>query len=149
MQPLLQWKKQWALHILNMCVCNLRYPACKAHAPYCHPWPVRFYNIFPHYLINGTIFGKKLLNTKFVFRFSFCLKYLMLRNERDKIKKYIGLHVMYSLLLSDLYENFNFRNRFSQNIQIWNFVKIRLVGAELFHADEQTERHDEANSRFS
>jgi hypothetical protein len=27
-----------------------------------HPWPVRFYNIFPHYLINGTIFEKKLLN---------------------------------------------------------------------------------------
>jgi hypothetical protein len=31
-------------------------------------------------------------------------------------------------------------------------MKIRLVGAELFHADVQTdghtERHDEANSRF-
>ena len=34
-----------------------------------------------------------------------------------------------------------------------NFVKIRLVGAELFHAygqtERQTDRHDEANSRFS
>jgi len=27
-------------------------------------------------------------------------------------------------------------------------MKIRLVGAELFHADVQTERHDEANNRF-
>ena len=27
-------------------------------------------------------------------------------------------------------------------------MKIRPVGAELFHADEQTDRHDEANSRF-
>jgi len=27
-------------------VCGLRYPACKAHAPYCHLWPVRFYNSF-------------------------------------------------------------------------------------------------------
>jgi hypothetical protein len=40
------------------------------NAPYCHLWPVSFYNIFPHYLINGTIFGNKLLNTKCVFWFS-------------------------------------------------------------------------------
>jgi hypothetical protein len=25
----------------------------------CHLWPVRLYNIFSHYLINGTVFGKK------------------------------------------------------------------------------------------
>ena len=30
--------------------------------------------------------------------------------------------------------------RFSKNIQISNFVKIRPVGAELFHADGQTDR---------
>jgi hypothetical protein len=30
-----------------------------------------------------------------------------------------------------------------------NFMKIRAVGAELYHADGQTEGHDEANSRFS
>jgi hypothetical protein len=35
------------------------YPACNAHAPYCHLWPVRLYNIFPHYLTNGPIFAKK------------------------------------------------------------------------------------------
>ena len=28
-------------------------------------------------------------------------------------------------------------------------MKIRPVGAELFHADERTDRHDETNSRFS
>ena len=27
-------------------------------------------------------------------------------------------------------------------------MKIRLVGAEVFRADGQTDRHDEANSRF-
>jgi hypothetical protein len=27
-------------------------------------------------------------------------------------------------------------------------LKIRPVGVELFHADEQTDRYDEANSRF-
>ena len=30
-----------------------------------------------------------------------------------------------------------------------NFMKIRLVGAELFLADGQTDRYNEANSRFS
>jgi hypothetical protein len=25
---------------------------------YCHLWPLRLYHIFPHYLINGRVFGK-------------------------------------------------------------------------------------------
>jgi len=32
-------------------------------------WSARLYHIFPHYLINDTIFGNKLLNIKYVFRF--------------------------------------------------------------------------------
>ena len=44
---------------------------------------------------------------------------------------------------------FFFLDRFSKNPQISNFMKIRLVGAELFHADGQRERHDETNSHFS
>ena len=35
------------------------YQACQSHAPYCYLWPVRLYNIFPHYLIERTIFEKK------------------------------------------------------------------------------------------
>jgi len=46
-----------------------------------------------------------------------------------------------------------FLDIFSKNPQTSNFMKIRPVGAELFHADRQTDgqtgRHDEANSRFS
>jgi hypothetical protein len=34
---------------------NICYPGSKVHAPYRHPAPL--YNIFPHYIINGTIFG--------------------------------------------------------------------------------------------
>jgi hypothetical protein len=52
-----------------VCVCCLSYPACKAHAPYCkycHLRPVLLYHIFPRDLINGTIFGKTLLNIKCV-----------------------------------------------------------------------------------
>jgi len=42
--------------------------AFNAHAPY-YLWPTPLYNIFPHYLINDTIFEKKkkLLNIKCVF----------------------------------------------------------------------------------
>jgi len=32
------------------------------------------------------------------------------------------------------------RQNFSENIQLPNFIKIRSVGAALFHADRQTDR---------
>ena len=43
----------------------------------------------------------------------------------------------------------NFLERFSKSNQILNFMKILQVGAEVSHADGQTDTHDEANSRFS
>ena len=64
------------------------YPACNAHAPYFHLCPDPLYNIYPHYLINGTIFFK-LLNTKCVFQVSLYLseKFVILRgNERDVVE---------------------------------------------------------------
>jgi hypothetical protein len=44
-----------------------------------------------------------------------------------------------------------FLNWFSKNIQIWNFIKIRPVGTELFDADGETDtlRQDKANGRNS
>jgi hypothetical protein len=36
--------------------------------------------------------------------------------------------------------NMNFLHKFSENAQISNFMIIRTVGAELFHADGQTGR---------
>jgi hypothetical protein len=45
--------------------------------------------------------------------------------------------------------NFNFLDRFSKNPQISNFMKNLPVGDELFHADGETDRQDEDNSRFS
>ena len=43
------------------------------------------------------------------------------------------------LFLSDFNEPWVFFDKFSKNPQISNFIKIRPVGAELFHADEQTD----------
>jgi predicted transcriptional regulator len=37
-----------------------------------------------------------------------------------------------------LWGNLNFLNRFSKNTQISNLIKIRPLGAELFHADGRT-----------
>jgi hypothetical protein len=40
MQPLLQSNSN-KYYIFWVCVCCLSYPACNAHPPYCHLWPVR------------------------------------------------------------------------------------------------------------
>jgi hypothetical protein len=57
-----------------------------------------------------------------------------------KVKMYIVLYVKQW--------NFNFLHRLEKNHEISNFMKIRPVGTELFHADGRTDRHYEANSRF-
>jgi hypothetical protein len=65
-QPFLGWKRN-NYYIFWKCVRTLSYPACNAQAPYVHLWPVRLYNIFSHYVINCTIFEKRLLNPKGLF----------------------------------------------------------------------------------
>ena len=42
----------------------------------------------------------------------------------------------------------NSLDRFTRNAPIYNFRKICRVGSELFHVNRQTDKHDEANSRF-
>jgi hypothetical protein len=44
--------------------------------------------------------------------------------------------------------NLAFLDRFSKTPQMSNFIKLRPLGAELFHADGQTHRRDEGYSRF-
>ena len=48
------------------------------------------------------------------------------------------MHVKYPLLLSDFNETCMFSADFREKAQISNFVKIRPVGAEMFHADGRT-----------
>jgi hypothetical protein len=51
---------------------------------------------------------------------------------------YTGLHVKYPLFLSHFNKTWNFLDRFSKITQTSTFMKIRSVGAELFHADGRT-----------
>ena len=43
----------------------------------------------------------------------------------------------------------NSHDGFSKDSQMSDFIKIRPVRDELFHADGRKDRHDEADSRFS
>jgi hypothetical protein len=76
------------VHERGMCLraCRFTYPVCHAQEPY-FLRPVWLYHIFRHYLVNGTIFGKKSPNIKCVFWFSLQLlleTFLILgRNKRD------------------------------------------------------------------
>jgi len=54
------------------------YPASSAHAPYCHLWPVRLYNIIPRILTNDTRFsggGEDMEHKMFWFLYNFGLKH--------------------------------------------------------------------------
>jgi hypothetical protein len=82
-------------------------------------WPVELHHNFPHYLINSTIFGKKLFNIKCVFWFflQFVSKkcFILRKTERDWMKNVYGLRVKYPLFV--LYFN-------SQLIFLMDFRKI-------------------------
>jgi hypothetical protein len=60
---------------------------------------------------------------------------------------YIGLHVKYRCACQILMK-LEFFDRFSKNIQISNFMKVRPVAAKLFRADGRRDIH-EAKRRFS
>jgi hypothetical protein len=146
----MQWKSN-KYYKFWVYVCSLRYPACNAHAPYCHLWPARLFNIFPRYFTIGTIFEIKKLNiTRVFYLYIYRLKHLPYwRNGRGLIKNTYRSSFKVPVNLVRFEWNLNFLDIFSKNAQILNFMKIRLMGAESFHAIRRTDRHDEANSRCS
>jgi len=77
---------------------------------YCHVWPVRPCQVFPHYFINGTIFGKNVADHK-VRVLIFCTTFVW-NISHSKMNSaiychkctYTGLHVKYPLSLWDCNE---------------------------------------------
>jgi len=127
------------------------HPACNAHAPYCHLRTIRLYKIFPHYLINGTIFGGggELLKIECVFSYYgtqfLSQQFLILRRiERDMVYSvYCSVCSKITVILIRFRSNLNISPAFSKNTQISALMKMRPVGAEMFRAGRT------ANSRFS
>ena len=112
-------EKQQVLHNFTVCICSLSYPACNAHAPYCHLGPVPLYSIFPHYLINIAIFETKKKVTEhkmwvLIFSTTFAWKNFSFWQEIREIwsKMYICLHVKYPLFLSDFNDTWIFSTDF-------------------------------------
>ena len=127
------------LHILR--VCRLSYPARKAQAP----WPVWLVPYFftlsykrhdcwggvlehtMHVLISSTNFFWNISHSK--------TNWARYHNKCTWVST---SSIRYSCQILMKLE-FSF-DRFTRITQIWNCMKIRLVGAGLFHADGQTDR---------
>jgi hypothetical protein len=104
-------------------------------------WAARLHRVFPRYLINGTIFGKKRHWTKYVLIVCTILSAIFLILRRIKLN--IAINVYRSScnvpsMLVTFQWNLNFLYRFSENHQIPNFMKIHPVGAEVLRACGQT-----------
>jgi len=66
------------IHLLQLGCYPVVVAVCNAHTPNCHHWLLQLYYIFPHYLINDTIFEKKITEHKnvcFDLPYNFCLQH--------------------------------------------------------------------------
>ena len=95
--------------------CSLTSTVCSA-PPYSHLWRLWLHHVFPHCLINETIFGKTLLNIKCVFwfylRLSFEIFLILRRIQRAVVINVKSLHVKYPLFFSDFNETWTFSTDF-------------------------------------
>ena len=91
---------------------------CACAVIYCHLWPLRVYNIFPHFLINCTIFGNIVWNISH-----------SRRTERDILINVLTSSCKVTVILVKFEWKLNFLYRFSKNTQISNFIVsgIRFV----------------------
>jgi hypothetical protein len=71
------------------------------------------------------------------------------KKKRGRCDQKCVLVFMWSTLYCQILLKIEFSQPIFEKYHISNFVKIRSVGAEFLHAERQTDRHDEANCRFS
>ena len=144
MHPLLQWQR-----IFSVCVCSLGYPACNMHVPYCHPWRIQLYCIFPHYLINSTIFSKTYWK-ECIFLFSLqhlSKKFILTMIQQDIIINIHRSSCKVPVFLSDFNETWIFWTGFEKYLNI-KFHKNLSSGSQVVLC-RQTDRHDKVDSHFS
>ena len=137
-------------YIFWVCVCSLRYSACNAHESYCHLWPHS--TIFPHYLINVTIFvrGGGVFEHKMCsdFLYNFCLKHFSFKEEMSETwwKMCGRLRLKCPLFLSDV----NGTSTFSTAVQkMFKYQILRKSIKWVPICSVPADRQDEVNSRFS
>ena len=117
-------------------------------------WSVWLRHIFRHFLIHGTIFGeKKSLDIKCVFCFSRQLLFetflILIIIQQDIVINLKTSLCKVPVSFVIFHWNLKFLEIFSKEARISSFIKMRPVGAKLFHAEGQTDGHVEANSHFS
>ena len=118
---------------------------------YFHLWPVWLYYVIYRYLITTRFSERELFKKKCVLISSTTDAFLTLRRiQRDVIKKVqVFMYGPRQILMTLAF----LRQIFLKMLKYPLTENIRPVGAELFYADGrtdgQTDRRDEANSRFS
>ena len=132
--------------MLSVCLQSLSssvQSTCAILSSVTYPAIQKYIYIYMFYIISKTAgFFLKLLHIKCVFLFPLQLlseTFLVLRRiKSDIIENGYWSSCREPVIPVQFQLNFIFPERLSKNIQISNFMKIRPVGAELFHADSQT-----------
>jgi len=124
--------------MLWVCVCSRRYPACNAHAPYCHLLPIRLYSIFQHYLINRTIFGGEggeVIEHKMCVLIparTFVWNIILRKLERHvNTNMYWSLRKLPVIFMSYFHGTWIFVGRFWNNTRVSNLMKIFFSGSRV------------------
>ena len=108
----------------------------KSHPPptvlYCHLWQDWLYHVFPHCLLNHTIFegGGWTWNVCFYCLYNFSFKHFLFGEEFSKISQiYVGLHAKYPLFMSHFNQTRNF-SIFEKSLNV-NFHESSFCGSRI------------------